>query len=73
MNLSKEPIHRVQPESMMQSQLSENFSGIILESMTGPSCRIDEIDDLGQTTVGLLKDAVCHCLNLPDWLQRSHV
>ena len=34
---------------------------------------LDEIDDLGQTTVGLLKDAVCHCLNLPDWLQRSHV
>lgn len=48
-------------------------SGITLESMTGPSCQIDEIDDFGQTTVGLLKDAVCHCLNLPDWVQRHQV
>ena len=24
-------------------------------------------------TVGLLKDAVCHCLNLADWVQRGHI
>ena len=53
--------------------VSNNGICITIESMTGPSCQIDEIDDYGQTTVGLLKDAVCHCLNLPDWVQRNHV
>ena len=45
-----------------------DYQGIILESMTGPQCQIDEIDDFSQATVGLLKDAVCHCLNLADWV-----
>lgn len=49
------------------------YQGIILESMTGPQCQIDEIDDFTQATVGLLKDAVCHCLNLADWVQRHHI
>ena len=41
--------------------------------MTGPQCQIDEIDDFSQATVGLLKDAVCHCLNLAEWVQRHHI
>ena len=41
--------------------------------MTGPSCQIDEIDDFSETTIGLLKDAVCHCLGLADWVQRHHI
>ena len=47
--------------------------GLTLESNTGPICQIDEIDDLSMATVGLLKDAVCHCLNLADWVQRGHI
>ncbi len=59
-------------ESVVQnSQMFQN--GIVLESMTGPQCQIDEIDDFSQATIGLLKDAVCHCLNLADWVQRHHV
>lgn len=50
-----------------------DYQGIVLESMTGPQCQIDEIDDFSQATVGLLKDAVCHCLNLADWVQRHHI
>jgi hypothetical protein len=50
-----------------------DYQGIILESMTGPQCQIDEIDDFSQATVGLLKDAVCHCLNLAEWVQRHHI
>ena len=52
---------------------ADGFEGIVLESMTGPQCQIDEIDDFSQATVGLLKDAVCHCLNLADWVQRHHI
>ena len=50
-----------------------DYHGITLESMSGPRCQIDEIDDLSQATVGLLKDAVCHCLSLADWVQRHHI
>lgn len=53
--------------------LGPDYQGIVLESMTGPQCQIDEIDDFTQATVGLLKDAVCHCLNLADWVQRHHI
>lgn len=61
-----------EPNNSIEDEKS-NSMGITLESMTGPSCYIDEIDDFAQTTVGLLKDAVCHCLNLADWVQRHHV
>lgn len=50
-----------------------DYQGITLESMTGPLCQIDEIDDMSQATVGLLKDAVCHCLTLANWIQRHHI
>ena len=54
------------------SQVSK-CQGILLESMTGPSCQIDEIDDFTETNVGLLKDAICHCLGLAEWVQRQHI
>ena len=28
---------------------------------------------MSQATIGLLKDAVCHCLSLADWVQRHHI
>ena len=41
---------------------------IYLEALTGPQCLIDEIDDFEKATIGLLKDALIHCLSLPPWI-----
>lgn len=41
---------------------------IYLEALTGPQCLIDEIDDFEKATIGLLKDALIHCLSLPAWI-----
>ena len=50
-----------------------NDSGIRIVSLTGPICHIDEIDDYQTTTVSLLKDAIQHCLDLPDWITHNHI
>lgn len=61
------------PSALSNEDNTANNQGIILESHTGPICQIDEIDDLSVATVGLLKDAVCHCLNMAEWVQRNHI
>ena len=66
----------IQVQSMNSNVIGElgpDFQGILLESMSGPRCLIDEIDDLTKATVGLLKDAVIHCLNMADWVERHHI
>ena len=54
-------------------ELNPLTNGVSLTSLTGPSCQIDEIDDYSATSVGLLKDAVKHCLNMADWVERQHI
>ena len=40
---------------------------------TGPTCHIEEIDEYTITTVALLKEALSHCLDLPDWINANHI
>ena len=64
----------VRPElNTTDNALTANPHGVTFVSLTGPTCHIDEIDDFTTTTVALLKDAIQHCLDLPDWFSHSHI
>lgn len=61
------------PSATSEAENCQNFNGITFESNTGPTCQIEEIDDVSLATIGLLKDAVCQCLDLANWVQRNHI
>lgn len=59
------------PETISASNV--NPTGITFVNNTGPTCHIEEIDDFENTTIQLLKEALSHCLDLPDWINDNHI
>jgi hypothetical protein len=50
-----------------------NIQGVTFVNNTGPTCHIEEIDEFNSTNVSLLKEALSHCLDLPDWINNNHI
>ena len=66
------------PTPMANQTLSSRESqpvrnGITINSLTGPKCLIDDIEDFETTTVYMVKMALTRCLDLPDWVQSKHI